>query len=594
MSHQEHQSGSLKMIDWIGKSPACCAAGIVICLFGLTLLVMTPTYDTNDDPFMGLVASGYGNVDGPDEHLLYSNVLLGFVLKHLYTVAPLIPWYGTYLLLTQFVAHWLLLYALLLLKRNFFVVFSYLIFYLGIGIYFLAHLQFTSTAFLIGLAGLSLILVSLIRDTQGTHLRWLKWEGICCLIYASLIRYASLQMLVLSSLPLLLMVCWQFYRTVNIKPYLLPAALTACAVLGARYYDRDYYLQDEGWHDFLPYYATVGALIDRTQIPYFEPTKPIFDEVGWSNIDYWMLREWVYLDPETYSLSRMQQFKEKTDALTLWKFPQVKQAWIFAGKHSFGNFVFLICLYATIVFNRQNRTRTWQRSIIRWMIFWGCLIMILLIIYLKLPARVFTCLIVLPFYFTLLLNQTGSESADETAPPQKNSLFKIGIVILLLATCFLFWNQKQWTDHIVDRNRSFKQNLQEMTQQWPDKVFLCTHLFPIDCFLPLDNQSEIKDLQFLFLNGLQHSPHYKNKLQAYQIQSPLDELLKTDRLFLVGRESLVPLFSEYFAEYSGGKVLLRPRYQGDKFIVYQLIPAKTETLQKKTDLKNTKLKNTNQ
>ena len=37
----------------------------------------------------------------------------------------------------------------------------------------------------------------------------------------------------------------------------------------------------------------------------------------------WMLREWVYLDQDTYSLERLQQFKEKTDALRLSKFPQV-------------------------------------------------------------------------------------------------------------------------------------------------------------------------------------------------------------------------------------------------------------------------------
>lgn len=116
----------------------------MILLFGLTLLLMTPTYDTNDDPVMALVASGYGTVKGPDEHLLYSNVLLGGTLKQLYSVAPYVPWYGSYLLLSQFLAHWLLLYAILILSRNKFSVFSYLIFYLGVGIYFLAHLQFTT------------------------------------------------------------------------------------------------------------------------------------------------------------------------------------------------------------------------------------------------------------------------------------------------------------------------------------------------------------------------------------------------------------------------------------------------------------------
>ncbi|MBN69234.1 MAG: hypothetical protein CME32_08155, partial [Gimesia sp.] len=264
MSSQVEQSKNPSLLNWYCQSPARCALGVVICLFGLTLLLLTPTYDTNDDPVMALVASGYGTVEGPDEHLLYSNVLLGFILKQLYTVAPLVPWYGCYLLLTQFVAHWLLLYAILLLKRNRFTVFSYLFFYLGVGVYFLSHLQFTTTAFMIGLAGLSLILVSLFQDQRGGHLPWLKWEGAACLIYASLIRYASLQMLCLASLPLIVIAGWKLGRSVPLKPYLLPATLAICGVLGAQYYDRQYYQQDEAWRDFLPYHSVTASLINYT------------------------------------------------------------------------------------------------------------------------------------------------------------------------------------------------------------------------------------------------------------------------------------------------------------------------------------------
>jgi len=45
MSHLQNQSGLAMLTNWICKSTACCAAGIVICLFGLTLLVITPGYD---------------------------------------------------------------------------------------------------------------------------------------------------------------------------------------------------------------------------------------------------------------------------------------------------------------------------------------------------------------------------------------------------------------------------------------------------------------------------------------------------------------------------------------------------------------------
>lgn len=570
MSTQKEQSGIATVLNWFCQSPARCAAGVVILLFGFTLLLMTPTYDTNDDPVMALVASGYGTVEGPDEHLLYSNVLLGFILKQLYTIAPLVPWYGSYLLLSQFVAHWLLLYAILLLKRNRFTVFSYLFFYLAVGVYFISHLQFTTTAFMVGLAGLTLVIVSLFQDQRGKHLPWLKWEGAACLIYASLIRYPSLQMLCLASLPLVVVIGWKLARSVELKPYLLPAFLAVCGVLGAQYYDRQYYQQDAVWRDFLPYHSVTALLINYTQIPYFEPTKPIFDEVGWSNTDYGMLREWVYLDQDTYSLERLQQFKQKTDALKLSKFPQVKKAWLHSARHAVVHPVFLLCLYATIVFNRLNQRQTWQRSIIRWTLLWGVLIMIMLIIYLKLPSRVLTCLIAVPFYFTLLLNQTGWNVTDDTQPRTRGILFKTGVAILLLGCALLVWDQKKWSDHLVARNAGFKQNLTEMLHRWPEKVFVSMWMFPIDCFLPYDNQSQIRDLKFLFLNGLQHSPHFQNKLRAYEIQLPMDELIDSDQLLLITREKQVPLITSYLKQHYKGAIRLILKYRGEGFLVLQL------------------------
>src|ERR1700722_17856110 len=68
------------------------------------VLALTPRYETNDDAGMNLVAAGRGFVDRPDEHLLYSNVLIGLALKTLYQVAPSVPWYGGLWFLTAFAA----------------------------------------------------------------------------------------------------------------------------------------------------------------------------------------------------------------------------------------------------------------------------------------------------------------------------------------------------------------------------------------------------------------------------------------------------------------------------------------------------------
>ena len=48
-------------------------------------------YDATDDFVMKSISSGmYGH---PDEHLIFMNVLQGFLLKGLYNITNTVPWY---------------------------------------------------------------------------------------------------------------------------------------------------------------------------------------------------------------------------------------------------------------------------------------------------------------------------------------------------------------------------------------------------------------------------------------------------------------------------------------------------------------------
>lgn len=571
MSEAQHQPESAGLANRLEKSPALWAAGIVLCLFGLTFLILTPVYDTNDDPVMGLVASGYGTVVGPDEHLLYTNVLIGLLLKHLYMLAPLIPWYGGYLLLAQFVAHWLLLYSMLLLKRNRLILFSYLMFYVGVGVYFLVHVQFTSTAFLIGLAGLSLIMVSLMLDCRERHRPWLKWGGACCLIFASLVRFQSLQMLVLTSLPMLLLLFYQYFSSLKIKVYLLPAALAVFGVLGGHYYDAQYYQQDEEWREFLTYHAALAPLINDIEIPYNEQTQEVFADVNWSRTDYRAFREWVYLDQEKFSLDRMQRFQQQVATLPLSQMPEVTASRMQAVRHALTRPVTYFSLFATLLFTFLGQKGSWQRKSIKWTVLWCVLIMAYLVVYKKLPDRVFSCLIALCFYFTLLMNVTGKEGLAATGRIFRGPLLlKTGMVMLILLSSAMLLGYVSWSDRIVKQNTRLKQDVQLLKEKLPDKVFVAIWTFPIDRFLPLDNQSVFKDFKYLFLNGRQGSPLFQKKMKAFQIESPLDELLGSRQIFFISHPKMDSMLREYLKEYYGSEVFWNQLYVGGNFVIYQL------------------------
>lgn len=558
------------MINWCCRSTGGRALGITICLFGLTFLLITPVYDQPDDSTMGLVVSGYGNVDGPDEHLFYSNILIGLILKQLYLTAPLVPWYGAYLLLIQFLAHWILLSAILLLKRDYRCVVGYILFYLVVGIYCLTHTQFTTTAFLAGMAGLAVFLSSLFLDAEGSHHSWLKWIGALCLIASSMIRYASFQMLVLASVPLLLVTVFHYLKVINFKPYLVPAAVAVIGVLGCKMYDTQYYQQDDDWRDFVQYHAAVSGVTEFVLVPYTEETKPVFENVGWSYADYLMIRNFNYLDPETFSSANLRNFKKQKNAMNLRKHPPVMQARVNAFKTALTNPVSVFCIVAAIFFASLNQKHCWQRSIVKWLLMWSALIMLGLIIYKKLPERVFIPLSALPLYLSLLLNLPDLVSQIEKMKFKKHLVFRTGVLLLFLAASVSVWGQVKRSDWMVDSGVGFKNDLKYLKEMWPDMVFLTSCRFPVSLFLPLDNQSEIQGLKWLYLTGRQGSPLFQQKMKVYGIHSPYTELYETDRLYLILHPRLIPLLKLYFKQHYDVEPELKEVYGGKYFHVYNV------------------------
>lgn len=571
MSTHFFKSGMMRVINWCCKSTGIWALGITVCLFGLTFLLITPVYDQPDDPTMGLVVSGYGNADGPDEHLIYSNVVIGLILKKLYLTAPLVPWYGAYLLLIQFLAHWILLYALLLLNRDYRCVLGYILFFLVVGVYCLTHTQFTTTAFLAGMAGLAVILASLFLDSEGAHHSWLKWIGALCLIASSLIRYASFQLLILASVPLLLVALYQLFKVIKFKTYLIPAAVAVVGVLGCKMYDTHFYQKDNDWRNFIEYHAAAAEVSNYVLVPYTEETRPAFDNVGWSYTDYFMIRNFNYLDPETFSLANLRNFNNQKNALNLRKHPPIMQARVDAFKTAFTNPVTVFCIIAAIFFASFNQKLCWQRSIVKWLLMWSALIMIGLIIYRKLPERLFISLAALPLYLSLLLNLPHLVSQIEKKKFKKYLVFRMGVLLLFLVASVSVWGQVKRSDERVNATVEFKNDLNNLKEMWPDKLFLTTCRFPVDLFLPLDNQSEIQGLKWLYLTGRQRSPLFQQKMKVYGIHSPYTELYETDRLYLIMHPRLIPLFKLYIKQHFGVDLEIKSIYEGGHFRVYRVI-----------------------
>ena len=145
------------------RRPLLSAIFVVTALLLAAIFIFPPSYDTNDDPMMSLIVAGKGVCQQPDEHLVFTHFFLGRLLKTLYIAAPLIPWYGVYLVAVHAAAHVALVYMLFKQQLGWRWVLVYLAYAAVVGLPLLCALQFTTTAFLAVQSGMLLGWFSFLR-----------------------------------------------------------------------------------------------------------------------------------------------------------------------------------------------------------------------------------------------------------------------------------------------------------------------------------------------------------------------------------------------------------------------------------------------
>ncbi|HRG69986.1 MAG TPA: hypothetical protein PLS73_14140, partial [Saprospiraceae bacterium] len=138
------------------------AITIVLTIFFSILILLDPAYETSDDTMMNYIAAGTLNGE-PSQYLVFSNYLEGVFLKWLFVRFPGINWYPLFLYSIQLLAFVQITYVLNKANGSRFFFGLYLLLYAIFVVYVIINLQFTSTAFLSGIAGL-LTLLHLIKN----------------------------------------------------------------------------------------------------------------------------------------------------------------------------------------------------------------------------------------------------------------------------------------------------------------------------------------------------------------------------------------------------------------------------------------------
>ncbi len=220
------------------------------CAFLLINYLFTVRYEENDDVLMLLIASGEYS-GSPDNHLIFINFLYGSVLNWLYRLAPQVEWYTVIFVMLNIAATSLLIDSSLKVAKSKRAKVTLIAFIATMFIYISVSLQFTYTAAVLAIAGLSQIYAS-----------ERKALGMAAFVVGSLVRFDAIILILIISLPLFIRNSWSVFayhrdkRVVALSVAFLIAGVCKVA-------DWSYYHFDSEWHYFHSFNQIRGQINDN-------------------------------------------------------------------------------------------------------------------------------------------------------------------------------------------------------------------------------------------------------------------------------------------------------------------------------------------
>lgn len=271
------------------------------------LLFCNIKYEVSDDFIMEMVASG-AYTGQPDAHIMFSNVILGWILTVFYRINADISWYFFLQMLLCLCSYIAMTYVLTHKLRTAAAVFTVITLtaFTAQDLYVLP--QFTKTAAAASMSGLLLIIYGVFYKK--------KWY-VCLLggvlaVFGALVRRKAFYIAVLFAV---IMVIYESIRVIHSEKWSfkqilckawIPGALVLISVMLCGTVNRLSYSSNSdysAYHEF----STVRSQILDYYFPGYGECSEEFQEIGISENDYVMILCWDFADPGFFTTEKMQQ-----------------------------------------------------------------------------------------------------------------------------------------------------------------------------------------------------------------------------------------------------------------------------------------------
>ncbi|MFC1574178.1 hypothetical protein ACFL30_03255 [Candidatus Latescibacterota bacterium] len=548
---------------------------VISVLFICELLFFVPVYQTNDDVGMSWVASGKSIVDTPDEHLLYQNVVLGFLLKKLYAGYPNFPWYGLYHFLVHYLCMIMFLYIILSIHFSLKRLFLFLVFFIGLELGFLNNLQFTITSFMAGQTGIFLFLAFL--GDRSLKSWFLLIFSIILLLISSIIRIDSFYLVLLIASPILFITfVTQYKKFLVVVKYSIFIFATISLSFLLKNYNTSYYSNDPEWKDFRKINTVKARFIDYNQIYYNNDTKSIFDEVNWSRNDLYILRTWFYADETIFSTENMEkvasQFPKYRPEITL-------HYVITTFTNVFNSVVFLLIMVLLFVIYVPVKKIDYAIIVSTFLLI--CLIMLFLMLTMHLPARVYYP--VFSFLVMLCLFKTCKTINFSFYGLAIAKYFLITLIVIGLSVIIV--RNVQEGKKNTDLNSKFRQVLESLNISEDQLYVIWGASLPFENNLPFENTDYLSDFKILSLSTYLPTPFTRKRLEKYSIENLYEALYKKDNVFLVVNNMRdIYFYTEYVREHFDVDVQFAYIYKSNKINVLKVFDDTDPRINKETEV----------
>lgn len=292
-------------------------------------------YEVSDDFMMEAVLSGaFGQ--GYNAHLLYSNIFLGYALKIMYMLIPVVSWYFVFQITVCFCSLTAVTYVILEHNHRFAGIFIsfILITFFSDDVYILP--QFTKAAALAICAGVVLFLFGL-WECQGKKEKIVLGAGFLLILCGCLIRFSCIYISLSFWVVLFGKYVWDRYHKHSWKKCIsngwhlkiLSKFLSCVVVITGMYLlsaISDFiWIQHPDYADYKFYNSLRSSVVDIKSYGYDSIAEEL-ETIGLDQNDYQMISSWNFMEEDQYPdwiLHKIAQIKKDCHK------QQIKNPWVF-------------------------------------------------------------------------------------------------------------------------------------------------------------------------------------------------------------------------------------------------------------------------